>query len=323
METAFYFYTIVVMLICIVAGTISLSAYFVSRKKASLYVVFFFLFYFLDLALIFQYEYLGMNTAYELDVFYAIDQPILKTAFAIGALESLWLVMCEYLDEHRFVVRFAPAVVFVVASLAIATLVPEGPWRQWFFYSMRQLFLLWCLGYTLFRYFRTKSNLERTRLRRQKTLFFITAGFVFCILLEDSFMILEWNPDAAAAISLLPLYISERNFSENFLMMVFAFFSLREAAETLRLRFKEPPNATSNPVLQQHIEDLLPSFSERHHLTAREKEILDLVLLGKDNQNIASELQLALGTVKAHVHNILKKTNHTSRQDLMQDFWKE
>jgi DNA-binding NarL/FixJ family response regulator len=46
------------------------------------------------------------------------------------------------------------------------------------------------------------------------------------------------------------------------------------------------------------------------------------VLQGKDNQNIASSLQLALSTVKAHVHNILKKTDTTTRQELTQLFWK-
>ena len=46
------------MLVCIAAGTISLSAYFVCRKRSHLYMVAFFLFYFLDLALIFQNEYL-------------------------------------------------------------------------------------------------------------------------------------------------------------------------------------------------------------------------------------------------------------------------
>ena len=56
MEIAFYFYTILVMLVCIAAGTISLSAYFVCRKRSHLYMVAFFLFYFLDLALIFQNE---------------------------------------------------------------------------------------------------------------------------------------------------------------------------------------------------------------------------------------------------------------------------
>ena len=46
------------------------------------------------------------------------------------------------------------------------------------------------------------------------------------------------------------------------------------------------------------------------------------VLQGKDNQNIASSLQVVLGTVKAHVHNILKKTGTTTRQELTQLFWK-
>lgn len=43
---------------------------------------------------------------------------------------------------------------------------------------------------------------------------------------------------------------------------------------------------------------------------------------GKDNQNIASSLQLALGTVEAHVRNILKKTSTITRQELTQLFWK-
>ena len=74
MEIAFYFYTILVMLVCIAAGTISLSAYFVCRKRSHLYMVAFFLFYFLDLALIFQNEYLGQNTEFPLEVFYEIGR---------------------------------------------------------------------------------------------------------------------------------------------------------------------------------------------------------------------------------------------------------
>lgn len=61
------------MLVCIAAGTISLSAYFVSRKRSHLYMVAFFLFYFLDLALIFQNEYLGQNTNFPLEAFYALS----------------------------------------------------------------------------------------------------------------------------------------------------------------------------------------------------------------------------------------------------------
>ena len=318
MEIAFYFYTILVMLVCIAAGTISLSAYFVSRKRSHLYMVAFFLFYFLDLALIFQNEYLGQNTEFPLEVFYIIDQPALRIFFALGIIQSLWLVALDFPGDKRLSMRIVPAVGFVVLSATVIIAVPEGQYKQWLFYSMRQIFLLWCLAYALLRYRTTKSEIEKARMRRQEPLFLITLVLTMCIILEDTFMMLVWDP---TTVAMLPLYISERNFSENFLMLAFAFFSLREAAATLRLRFKEPP-VSENPVVRQQIDDLLPAYSERHGMTAREREILALVLQGKDNQNIASEMHLALSTVKVHVHNILQKSGQANRQELIRDFWR-
>ena len=122
-----------------------------------------------------------------------------------------------------------------------------------------------------------------------------------------------------ASAALLPLYISERNFSENILLLAFSFFTLRAASDTLRLRFTPAADA---PVTHAYVDELLPAFCERYNLTARERVIVEQVLQGKDNQNIASSLQLALGTVKAHVHNILKKTGVSTRQELTQLFWK-
>ena len=52
-----------------------------------------------------------------------------------------------------------------------------------------------------------------------------------------------------------------------------------------------------------------------------EAEVLRLVLLGKNNQEIANELFLAVGTVKAHVHNILVKTGQKSRDAVVLHFW--
>ncbi|MFQ9180364.1 MAG: response regulator transcription factor [Eggerthella lenta] len=63
-------------------------------------------------------------------------------------------------------------------------------------------------------------------------------------------------------------------------------------------------------------------YGKRHQLSEREQEVLHLVLLGNDNQNIASTMHLALSTVKVHVHNILQKTGQPNRQALTQDFWK-
>ena len=320
METMFYLYTILIMVVCIAAGSVCLSAYLVSRRRSYLYAASMFLFYFLDMALIFQYEYLGQNLAYSFESFYGVDRPLLRTLLAAGMLQSLWLVVCDFENEQRRVLRWVPIALFVAACALVLAGLPESPFCQWLYFTMRQVFLLWVVGYVVWRYSTTRSSIEKARMRRQEPLLLVSLALVICIVAEDIFMMLILDP-ATIADSLLPLYLSERNFSENLLILVFAFAALRAAAETLRLRFKEPPDA-DNPDLRRYIDELLPAYCERYKLTAREREILEMVLEGKDNQNIASALQLALGTVKAHVHNILKKTGHATRQELTQDFWK-
>lgn len=65
---------------------------------------------------------------------------------------------------------------------------------------------------------------------------------------------------------------------------------------------------------QQHAgEALRQNSADPSSLTARELEILKLIREGASNQTIASELMIELGTVKNHVHNILKKLNVTRR----------
>ncbi len=321
METAFYLYTIVVMLACVASGSVSLSAYFVSRRRSFLYAALMLLFYFLDLALIFQHEYLGQNVEYSITQFYTIDHPQLKMLLALGTLEPMWLILCDFVNEKRRAWRIVPAVVFVVATEIVLWALPVSEFRQWLFYTLRQGFLIWCIAYAVYRYSTSQSEVERARMRRQEPVLLVTAVLCLCILIEDVAMILVFDSSFFAQEALLPLYISERNFSENILLLAFAFFTLRAAADTLRLRFKEPP-AVDAPDTQAYVDELLPAFCERYNLTARERVIVEQVLQGKDNQNIASSLQLALGTVKAHVHNILKKTGVSTRQELTQLFWK-
>ena len=51
----------------------------------------------------------------------------------------------------------------------------------------------------------------------------------------------------------------------------------------------------------------------RLRLTAREREILDLLALGMSNKEIAIRLTLTVSTVKNHVHNLLRKLDVTTR----------
>jgi DNA-binding NarL/FixJ family response regulator len=62
------------------------------------------------------------------------------------------------------------------------------------------------------------------------------------------------------------------------------------------------------------------SFMEARHnqldeLTSREQEVLHLITDGYTNKEIANQLIIEYGTVKNHVHNILKKLDVKSRHE--------
>jgi DNA-binding NarL/FixJ family response regulator len=52
-------------------------------------------------------------------------------------------------------------------------------------------------------------------------------------------------------------------------------------------------------------------------LTAREAQIVELLRAGKPNKQIAFELDLSLGTVKVHLHNIMKKLGAHNRVQVL------
>lgn len=72
---------------------------------------------------------------------------------------------------------------------------------------------------------------------------------------------------------------------------------------------KENLIASKSSTLVEEPSDLIEALSER------EIEVLHLVAAGKSNREIASELYLALGTVKTHVHNICGKLGASNRME--------
>lgn len=119
----------------------------------------------------------------------------------------------------------------------------------------------------------------------------------------------------------MPLYISNRNFVENIVIIISAIYACTYAYRVLAIRIKATPDKEED-VLERHAADILPFYREHYGLSARETEILSHLVLSQTNQEIAEELFLALGTVKTHVHNILTKTGMKNREELIEDFWR-
>ena len=68
---------------------------------------------------------------------------------------------------------------------------------------------------------------------------------------------------------------------------------------------------------------LFEEFATTYAITARERDVLRLVLLEQSNSEIAAELFVSEGTVKFHVRNLLKKTGCKNRLELIAKFVRE
>lgn len=69
--------------------------------------------------------------------------------------------------------------------------------------------------------------------------------------------------------------------------------------------------------VEENETDKLSDFIKTYDISAREKDVLRLVLHDMSNSEISSKLYISENTVKFHVRNILKKTGCTNRKDLI------
>ncbi|WBW96362.1 response regulator transcription factor [Oceanirhabdus sp. W0125-5] len=61
----------------------------------------------------------------------------------------------------------------------------------------------------------------------------------------------------------------------------------------------------------------LEDFCIEYSLTNRQREIIELIIEGCSNKEIGSKLHITEGTVKTHIYNIFKKTDISSRNQLL------
>ena len=64
-------------------------------------------------------------------------------------------------------------------------------------------------------------------------------------------------------------------------------------------------------------DDSLDAFARQHRLTAREREVLRLLVAGRSSRRIQDELQISLSTANTHIRHIYEKAGVRTKQELI------
>lgn len=317
-RTGLFYYTLIILLIVVLTAAVCLSAFLVTRKRRYLYASVGFVVYFFDVGLVFHDDFVMPFVETGITSFYHIGTPEVSAITGAGLIAALWLSVCDVLEIKALWAKVLPEFLFFVASIAIAWSMPVDNVREFTFYTMRECALAVILIVALIWYVRADEQ-SRLRLRRYAPIFAVVLIGGVLVEIENIFFLLIYDPQHAATTG--PLFLPERSFAENALAIALAFVAARRAIQSLALRYSAPPSAPDS-AQEAFIDSHLVIYANRHGLSERETEVLREILLGADNQAIATSMHLALSTVKVHVHRILQKTHATNRQELLQDFWR-
>lgn len=317
-RTGLFYYTLIVLLLVVLTAAVCLSAYLVSHKKRYLYASIGFVVYFFDVGLVFHDDFVMPIIESGITSFYHIGTPEISACTGAGLIAALWLSMCDVLEIKPLWAKILPEALFFVSSIAIAWSMPVDNVREFTFYTMREVALFAILFICIGWYVRSDYQ-KKLRLKRYVVVFACMVLGAVLIQIENVFFLLIYDPLHVDTTG--PLFLPERNFAENLLAIVLAILASYRALQSLNLRYSAPPSDPDS-AQEEFIDSHLVIYAQRHALSEREREVLREVLLGADNQAIATSMHLALSTVKVHVHRILQKTHAANRQELLQDFWR-
>lgn len=168
MSAVFFFYTIILIVVSMLVAMAALTALISSRQRLFLLSAGTFLCYALELTEIFFFEYIGQNVPFDPDTFYAITSPFARSVIAIALLALIWASTLELLDRLSPRLVAVPVVVLSLVTLAIVVGLPLGAFRQWIYYTTRQIFLLFVFGYAYCVYRKSDDAVFKIRLQRYK-----------------------------------------------------------------------------------------------------------------------------------------------------------
>lgn len=137
-------------------------------------------------------------------------------------------------------------------------------------------------------------------------------GYVIILFSAIDFFILKFL--GLSVININPITIKVGAFLEMIILSIAVLYRmkvLKEENKNMRneiIKYSLEQNKSTND--SKNLKDLLQALS------LREKEIFDLITLGKTNKEVSQDLNISVNTVKYHVKNIYEKLNIKSRKEV-------
>lgn len=328
METAFFIYTSAIIFVAVVACSVALVVWLMTQRRDCLVASAGFALYVLNLSLIFFDEYARNKYDYAVTFELPLQHPLATTLLGIGIMACIWTwalmrtrTKVSAKSELAFLLPFAAVSFLLVPRSSAASTV-----QQYLYWLWRDLGVVASLAYIAWCYRHRATDVEKLDLDRGRRFFVIAAVLIFLTIAEDTFMIMIYRPSPALVETTFFWFLSERNISENFLMVACMVQLLQRLKSLLAVYARHPrtEDVDEGPVAvsEDDLESRIVLFSDAHELSRREQDVLGLVLRGVDTQNIASRLYISPGTVKSHLHRIYRKVDVPGREQLVEEFWR-
>ncbi len=332
MASSMFFLGISLTVVCSFSLSMAFLLYVKSKKNIHLYISLLLANYLVELVeLLYIARFcLPADTRY----FDLIHFPVLRifTTVSILLLDFLILLHIVSLKFHKSYLLLFAAVILFCGYIAW---LPQTLLTIWLFYLPRQIYHFGYCVMFLLRRFLEKDEAVQKRMGRCSVLILGVFLLSVSILLEDSLLISHIQTYFTDMLS-----VTERNFSENILWLFIMLYStvycvrelkrsgtakspgMTESFETASARtadssgiVKSPGPAVSRQSTTQP--DYLTEMAEKFKFTPREIQILHCILGDKTTAEICGELNISIGTVKTHTHNIYMKVQVKSRQELI------
>lgn len=335
MDSLMFLYDILLLLLYTVPLTLSTVLYIQNKKRGYLYACILFLSFIVDQVLLYMTEYIPWF--FDLYNRMLLSVPTVKTLLYGVTLGSFILIFSTFI-KNTGVTFFWVGLALLMLFQLYTPMLADGPEKVWIYYFPAQLFMF-CLG--LFGIYAAKKGPDSlpdgSNGHFYRILVFCTVMAV-AITIEDTVVIFHFDNYAPLEMDIL-----NRSYTQDLLNIVLSLYAVRllfgqvtQAVSVETHSSVQPAEHTTGddaaasipgePELSKAADGPDPMqslFSKEYQLTAREQEILALLLDNKSNQEISDRLMISLGTTKTHTHNIFQKLGVRKRQQLLelyQDF---